>query len=148
MPVSRGLFAIISASDIDLVRRYRWSVSSSGYVHRSQKKNRESTRIALHRAIIGARTEELVDHINGNPLDNRRENLRIANPSQNSWNTAKRKDSKNLYKGVRRNRDKFSAFITVRGNRMHIGVYDTQEEAHAAYCDEARRHFGEFARTE
>jgi hypothetical protein len=90
---------------------------------------------------------EAVDHINGNSLDNRIENLRAATASENQGNTAVRKDNTSGYKGVSRHRDgKFQAAITKNKKRYYLGLYNTPEEAYEAYCEAALELQGDFAR--
>jgi len=94
------------------------------------------------------RTEH-VDHINHNGLDNRRENLRIATPSQNHGNIKKQRGVyTSIYKGVcfeSRYKLKWLASIKVGGVQMYIGRYPTEEEAARAYDKKAKELFGEFA---
>lgn len=88
---------------------------------------------------------DLIDHINGEKADNRIANLRLATKSQNAGNMRARSS---LGKGVRRAGAKFMASVKCDGKNYYLGVYETPEEAHEAYCVAAREVFGEFARTE
>lgn len=87
-----------------------------------------------------------LDHANVNPTDDRFENLRVATHAQNCWNKGVRSDSQVGLKGVMRCRGRFQARIAVNNQRIHIGTYDTAEEAHAAYLVVAERYHGEFFR--
>lgn len=89
-----------------------------------------------------------IDHINGDRSDNRFVNLRIATNSQNAWNSRRRINNACGYKGVhyKKRLNKFVAQINVHGRVYHLGVFETPEGAHAAYCKAAKEHFGEFAR--
>jgi len=96
-------------------------------------------------------TRELVpgiDHINGNPSDNRWANLRTANQSSNSANAKLRSSSTSGYKGVTwaPRVKRWRSSIGHNGKRIWLGYFDTAEEAHAAYLAAARRLFGEYAR--
>ncbi len=89
-----------------------------------------------------------VDHINGIKDDNRIENLRAATHSQNNMNRSSDSNSLGL-KGVgysTYNKRRFRASITVNGKYHHIGVFDTAQEAHEAYCNKAKELHGEFAK--
>ena len=96
----------------------------------------------------------LIDHKNGDKMDNRFANLREATYLQNFWNRGKRSDNTSGYKGVSYNRKlkKYGARVTVKKNGVtehnHIGVFDTAEEAYEAYKKAALEAFGEFARIE
>lgn len=117
------------------------SLSRSGY--RRIKLNR--SRYQAHRLawlyVYGEWPSDEIDHINALRDDNRIENLRIASRSQNRANSKSRRAGlKGAYKGR-------SGFTAVCRGR-YIGHFDTAEEAHAAYCAAAEKHFGEFARFE
>jgi hypothetical protein len=104
----------------------------------------------LHRLILEAKKGELCDHINGDGLDNRRCNLRIATNSQNLMNSKKPSGvTTSQYKGVYWNKYNKSWHAHIRVNRhtFNIGYFDTELEAAKAYDAEARKLFGEFART-
>jgi len=86
-----------------------------------------------------------VDHINRDKLDNRIENLRLCNRSQNQGNSKLRKDNKLGFKGVHTRGNKFRATIIKKRKMIHLGYFSTAEEAHAAYLKAAEEYFGEFA---
>lgn len=90
-----------------------------------------------------------VDHINGDRADNRIANLRAATHHENARNRRKSKNGFAPYKGVvwRKHDQKWAAQININKRPKTIGRYDTPEEAHAAYCEEAKRLWGEFAST-
>jgi hypothetical protein len=88
-----------------------------------------------------------IDHINGNPSDNRLVNLRLATRSQNLCNRSRTKTKlSQLPKGVFRAGKKFSAAITAQGKLYRLGHYNTPEQASVAYQEAALRLHGEFAR--
>jgi HNH endonuclease len=97
---------------------------------------------------VNGEMPDYVDHINGNRSDNRLSNLRVANKSENGANAGVNSNNTTGFKGVSLYQDKYAAYITVRRQRIHLGYFITAEEAHAAYCHSAKKHFGEFARFE
>jgi hypothetical protein len=89
----------------------------------------------------------MVDHRNGNKLDNRLENLRKATKSQNAANCGALVTNKLGVKGVSRCGNRYRADIRIQGKGYNLGRYDTIEEAAAAYARAAKAGFGDFART-
>lgn len=92
--------------------------------------------------------QQMMDHINGTKRDNRPWNLRLATKSQNQWNTAAPSTNTSGYKGVTWHRAtaRWTARIRCEGKKKHLGLYNTPEEAHQAYCKAAKRIHGNFAR--
>lgn len=95
--------------------------------------------------MTGTAPEHEIDHINGDPLDDRFVNLREATRSQNEANT-RGKSRLGRPKGVQSNHKRWMATITVNYKCQYLGTFDTPEEAHAAYIAAAQDAFGEFAR--
>ena len=87
-----------------------------------------------------------VDHVNGDPADNRLANLRLATPSQNRANSKPNKNNKSGMKGVQFRHGRWRAKITHDGTTKHLGVFDDPHSAHAAYLAAAKPIHGEFAR--
>lgn len=135
-------FAIVDDSMHDWLSNWKWSLTwgkgkwdHTKYAFRTFRYNRKYYSVAMHRAIIQAPNGLQVDHINGNGLDNRIENLRLCTPQENQFNARirNRGTSDILYKGVYRIRNRFQAKIGHNYKQIHLGVFDTQEEAAKAY---------------
>lgn len=122
--------------------------NNAGYVHiKIDYKSYKAHRLAwLY--MTGEVPAERIDHINGNPSDNRWCNLRLATHSQNIANSKRPATNTSGYKGVswHKRTKKWAARIGVGGTRKFIGYYDTPEEAHRAYVDAAEKTHGVFAR--
>ena len=88
-----------------------------------------------------------IDHRNGNPSDNRWDNLREATSAQNKANRTRPTTNKTGFKGVSFNERsrRFCAHISIGNKTVFLGSFATAEEAHAAYVAKARDIFGEFA---
>ena len=117
--------------------------SSAGYAHISLKISRGKFRTALlHRLIMNAPVGLQVDHINGNTLDNRRENLRLCTIQQNALNRRRKTTSRSPYKGVTwdKSRRNWKAIL----GRKHLGAFKSPEEAKACHDKAARNAYGEF----
>ena len=102
----------------------------------------------MYREIVGAGSGQVVDHKDGDGLNNTRENLRVCSRSDNEHN--RRIDTKNSsgFKGVYFNKPmkKWMARISINNKRMYLGCYDNKVDAARAYDKAAKKHFGEFAR--
>jgi len=100
--------------------------------------------VGLHTFLTGFRE---VDHVNGDGLDNRRDNLRDAT-GRNSYNTRRHRDGASRYKGVSwyAARSKWTAQITLQGRKRHLGYFSVEEDAARAYDVAARKHHGAFGR--
>lgn len=105
---------------------------------------------SLHRLIAGCPEGMVVDHVNGNGLDNRRENLRICSQQQNLRNRKIHKNNRSGFKGVYYDsgctRRPWRAEIRANGKKIGLGYFVDPEEAHKAYLDASAKLHGEFAR--
>jgi HNH endonuclease len=87
------------------------------------------------------------DHVNGNKLDNRFSNLRVATHAQNMQNMRKHQDGQAQFKGVSPSGDRFEAYIYVKGKKKHLGRFESDIVAAVAYDDAAKAYYREFANT-
>lgn len=145
--LTRGLVTIIDAEDFELVSQWKWCAQRSGntdYVHRRHGK----TTVKLHRFLLDAPAGMHVDHMNGNGLDNRRENLRLCTQVENRRNSQKQAGSISDFKGVskQKGRDKAWTASLYVGKKRYMQYFFTELEAAIAYDGMAKEHFGEFAR--
>lgn len=145
-----GQYALIDAADFYCVAPFTWWLSGVGeYASAHTRANGKKQTVKMHRLILGITDESTyVDHINGDKLDNRRSNLRIASRAENMRNS-KAKDAKrtaSIFKGVFKQGNGWQASICVDYQQIYLGFFGTQREAAQAYNDAATLHFGEFAR--
>jgi len=162
----RGEIATVDDDDYEGLFKYKWRRSHWGYVIRSflvyedgkvftgkKKRGRKGKQkvIWMHRQIMGFPKEE-VDHVDGNPLNNQKNNLRLCSSAQNKWNQRKRKGiHSSKYKGVRFDKragkgKPWTARITINYVEFNLGQFETEEDAARAYDKEAFEQFGGFAR--
>lgn len=154
IPLTRGKYAIVDAEDYPRLMKYKWyanKIGSNWYAVRSQRihGSKRQITIFMHRLILNAPDDMLVDHKNGNGLDNRKANLRLATYPQNNCNRRKCSGKcVSIYKGVyaKKRRSPWGARIKVDGKYIHLGSYKTEIEAAKAYDEAARKYHGEFAR--
>lgn len=151
VPITMGKEAIIDASDVTLVQSHNWSLyqsGSTGYAKRSYLGcDGKQFQVLMHRVITCAGDTDIVDHINGNGLDNRRSNLRIATKNGNQQNATRRRDNTSGHKGVcwHKGDKRWHAKIQVDGKRVHLGQFDTLEKAMAAYENASTKHHGDYS---
>lgn len=120
-----------------------WHLCSQGlYLYRKEA----GRKIWLHREINKTPKGLFTDHKNRQTLDNRRSNLRTANPAQNAHN-AKGTGGASGYKGVNKNGNRWRAQIRINGKTTHLGNFKSQRQAAKAYDEAAKKHFGEYAWT-
>ncbi len=151
--LTRGRVAVVDDEDFEKLAQYRWQCSKGGYATRSGKMvDGKRPCLYMHVVVFGQPVPKgfQVDHRNGDLLDNRRDNLRLATYRQNQQNAKIRIDNLIGVKGVRFRKDtgKYVARIhTDNGKRIQVGAFNTPEEAKRAYDEAAIRFHGEFART-
>lgn len=158
IPVATGFTAFVDDEDYEIISAWKWCARinrGTGPVY-AQRTIRVGPRcldghltFSMHRQILGCKPGDIVDHANGNGLDNRRSNIRIASASQNASNRRKSSGTSSQYKGVdwHKASNKWRARIAVEGRTYTLGYSDSQEELAAMYDEAARKLHGEFART-
>lgn len=160
--LSQGYEAVVDDADHERVSQYRWCATvkrrtdgtARVYAVRSVRVGSGYIPEYLHRFLLGERCHgKDVDHVDGNPLNNTRSNLRVCSRAENMRNARKysARDgvrTSSVYKGVcwKMSARKWCAKIKANGRVEHLGYFDNEEEAAMAYDAAARRHFGEFAR--
>jgi hypothetical protein len=143
----------IDDEDYEKLKSYRWVAelhcrSRKPYIIRIDKHS-SPARKYLHREVLGLPSGKYfqVDHINGDPSDNRKSNLRICEyGAQNAINRPKQKNNTSGFKGVfLRSPGVYRAAIRVNQKLLHLGQFKTAEEAAICYNEAATKYFGEFA---
>ena len=153
--LTKGKIAIVDDGIYEELKHQRWHYLSSGYACRDENivesEGKPVKKVLMHRLILGVKKNEIVDHINGNKLDNRKENLRMATLSQNSINAKKISGCVSKFKGVSyMNSGKRKARWTMRivkdGKVVRREYHVTEIEAALAYNKAIIELFGEYAK--
>jgi len=153
MTLPGGRIFLIDDEDVPLVKMLKWRVMSrkgraTSYVRANIRLGGKRTSIMLHRLLMGLEHEDRreVDHINHDGFDNRRENLRIVTDIQQSMNKRKQCGKyTSKFKGVSEHHGKWRSMAGINGNRVSLGIFETEEGAALAYNAWASTHFGQYA---
>lgn len=150
IPLTKGYVAIVDDEDFDWLSQWKWFAAAGRvrfvYACRHEGPKAARWRVTMQGRILGAERGVIIDHKNGNTLDNRRANIRLCTSSQNNRNSGIRSDNTSGFKGVHPDKKNFAARIFVDGRTVHLGNFQSPVEAALAYDRAAARHFGEFAR--
>ncbi len=148
--ITQGKFALVDDEDFAFLSQWKWQAitdpkTGTVYAGRSSRNNEGEQRhtIRMHRVIMSAEYGVLIDHRDGNGLNNCKANLRIATRRQNGAN---RRTFRKQFKGIEQKGNRFGAHIRTNGRLVHLGYFTTELDAAKAYDAAATRHFGEFAR--
>lgn len=153
--LTQGQFAKVDDENFEKINKWKWQASwdrdsKSFYATGIDYSEKLRTPIKMHRFILGLKKGDgiICDHINHDTLDNRKKNLRTATISQSSFNKRMRKNSTTGYKGVYLDKTKvlkkYRAKIKVEGKQIHLGYFDTPEEAYEMYKKASKKYHGVF----
>jgi hypothetical protein len=150
IPLSAGNLALVDECDLPLVTPYAWTATQNKKSTYAMRQDRTGTRgrrrnILLHRQIMSPDAGLVVDHINGDGLDNRRANLRVCTQKQNQQNVRRGLANSSGAKGVGVRKSGFTAKIKVEKKNIWLGTYRSLDEAARAYDIAALAYFGAFA---
>jgi len=157
--LTQGQVAIVDSVDYEYLMQWKWcaiwNASLQSYYAVRQVRIKQGHLIqrhfSMHREILGLKWGDprQADHINHKTLDNRRSNLRVATKEQNQWNQGAQRNNKCGFKGVSWHTQKarWRAGIRLDRRSVHLGYFDTPEEAHKAYCIASKEAHGEFSGT-
>jgi hypothetical protein len=149
--LSQGKETVIDARDVALVDGFNWFAHKnkhSFYAVRNDYTGPKPRLVSIHRTIMGEPDGFFVDHVDGDGLNNCRDNLRLATLAENNRNARKPVTNSSGFKGVswRKVEKKWQSAIHFEGRKVHLGLFNDLEEAHAAYVAASIKLHGEFGR--
>jgi hypothetical protein len=154
IPLTKGKYTVVSTSRFDWLNQWQWfaqwdSTTKSFYAMRNiPSAKRKQTMLSMAAAIVGPRRGKFADHISGNTLDNRDENLREATKRQNAVNRRLKTTNTSGFTGVSWNKQNkmWSAQICIGGRQKSLGYFTTKEEAVATRLNAQEKHYKTFNR--
>ncbi|AGY48760.1 homing endonuclease [Bacillus phage Staley] len=139
--IGKGMFALVDDEDFDSLSKYKWYLNE-GYA----RGHVDGKTIYMHQFLKKAQEGMIVDHEDGNRLNNQKYNLRECNRHKNSMNQKTQQRTKtSRFKGVSKRGSKFRAYIKFQQKQIHLGLHITEEDAARAYDKKAVELFGEYA---
>lgn len=154
--LTRGQVALVDDEDFEILSKHKWHARPNWDGYRAlrngpnkrspgAKRGWSAVAVPMHRDVLGDRKGYVVDHINRNPLDNRRENLRWATVRQNCCNRRHR-SSASGFRGVYQQKSgSFYAEIKLGETKSYLGTFPTAIAAARAWDAAAKQNYGEFA---
>jgi hypothetical protein len=150
--LTEGKFALVDPQDFYWLNNFDWCADGKGdciyAVRHLLSADEKANVVRMHRYIMKAPDKLLVDHRNGDGLDNRRDNLRLATHSQNTCNRKKKTCTSSKYIGVCLDKQtgKWRSLIMINGKSLSLGRFDSELDAAKAYDVAAREYHKDFAR--
>ncbi len=130
----------VDVDDVEKIKGYYWLIDAAGYV------SSPFLKIRLHRFIMECPKDMYVDHISGDKSDNRKSNLRICTPQQNSFNKRHMTKNKTGIIGVHKNKKgKYIAQISCNGKTIHLGTFENLQDAKNKRIEAENKLFGDFS---
>lgn len=151
LPLSQGKFALVDDQDYRNLSKWKWTFQPPCYAKRvvffGRNQKPQSKSILLHRVIMNPQKGTVVDHIDGNGLNNQRSNLRIATHAQNHQNTGIMSTNTSGYKNISwsKQHNKWRVRFMANKKEIHIGRFDRIGDAVKAYNKAVSKYHGEFA---
>lgn len=153
IPLTQNKFSLVDDSVFDELMAFKWHAHFDGRNFYAERKKSigggKQKTIKMHSVIMNPKKGMIIDHIDGNGLNNQKENLRICTKSQNGINRGKQKNNKSGFKGVYLRKNikslKFIAAARYHNKNIYLGTYDDAKKAAAVYDSFVRSKFGNFA---
>ena len=148
--LTKGKYVLVDDEDYDYLNQWDWYAYPHGRTFYAVReiiaKTGIKSKLRMHRVIVNAKNGEICDHRDGNGLNNQRANLRKCSHQQNTWNSRTRINNTSGQRGVRWDKDKMKwrSVIGYKNKKIHLGYFDSQQQASDIYNRRARDLFGEY----
>jgi hypothetical protein len=148
--LSQGMRVMVDNEDYKELNKYNWYAVKGLNTFYARRSLPTATggkgSVRMHRIIMQTPEDMDTDHIDGNGLNNQKENLRLCTRSENLMNQRRNRNNTSGYKGVNWNKrdKKWMSQIKVEGKQIHLGYFSGKEEAYKAYCEASKKYHGEF----
>ena len=140
--LTKGKVATVDDADFEMLNKHKWHLcrkTHKEYAYRRDYTNgKPGKMVSMHRVILEAKPGSTIDHINGDGLDNRRNNLKFVNKSQNGFNSGPKSYNTSGFKGVEKFGNNWKASVKINGYRFRSDSFYTKEEAALAYNELAK----------
>lgn len=139
----------VDDKDYEMLSKHKWCQSQGYAVSNLSRKTHKKRRIRMHQILMNTPKGMHTDHIDGNPINNQKSNLRVCTASQNLMNRGRTRINRSGFKGVSWHKvtKKWQARIKVKRKEMHLGYFKIPEAASEAYKEAAKKYHGEFYAT-
>lgn len=149
IPLSKGLYTLVDETDYEYLNQWNWYArSGDGCVYASRSNSKAKIAINMHVVLLPAPDGKEPDHIDGDSLNNRRNNLRLVTHQENMWNRKPVTGSSSKFKGVswQTATQYWKAYIKINEKQVHLGCFWDEVDAAIAYNKAAKALHGEFAK--
>jgi hypothetical protein len=150
--LTQGKVAIVDDEDFEYLNQFKWFASKQKndkfYVGRNiPVSNKKQSKIWIHRFIMNPEKSMVIDHLDGDPLNNQKKNLRICTHSENMRNRNLYVNNTSGFKGVywHKTTKKWMSYIRINKKSLYLGIYTCPIDAARAYNEAALKYHGEFA---
>lgn len=143
--LTKGKQAIVDSEDYEMLIQFNWHYNTEGYAMRTVN---HSGKLSMHRQLMGDKQGHVIDHVDGNGLNNSRTNLRHATHKENMRNRKLQTNNTSGFKGVywKPIKQKWEAAIRISNQYKYLGAFISKVEAARAYNRAAIEHYGIFAK--
>lgn len=147
--LTKGMIAKVDDEDYEWLSKFSWYAHKERNkyyaVRKSKRSGGKQKMIYMHREILRSSVSMKCDHIDGDGLNNQKENLRVCTNQQNLMNRGPQQNNTTGYKGVSKTGARYYASINTNGSNIYLGSYEKPEDAAKAYDKKAKELFGDFA---